>query len=272
MSFQDEEIQTMIRLGLTFCQAKVYLALARSGISTAKTISKVASVARPEVYRIMPELQKLGLAEKTITAPIKFKATPIREGIPILLDRKVKEAFELRKAARALVKNFKNNDVKTRIQEEYGQFVLIPENERVARIRRKLIETAQTSIDVVTLWKRHAHALLALEELLQKALKRGVHVRSITEKLEDEEQLAQKNEIAKAFNKYPSFQIKHVNAPIKSIVAVFDKKEVLVFTSAALGLDEASALWSTNPHLVALAENYFEYLWNGSLENEHEQQ
>jgi sugar-specific transcriptional regulator TrmB len=63
VAFQDEEVQTLTCLGLTLCQARVYLALARSGMSTAKTISKVSKVTREDIYRIMPTLQKLGLVE-----------------------------------------------------------------------------------------------------------------------------------------------------------------------------------------------------------------
>ena len=58
-----EEIQTFIRLGLTFVQSKVYLALIKAGFATIKTISKTAQLDRSEVYRGISELQRLGLVE-----------------------------------------------------------------------------------------------------------------------------------------------------------------------------------------------------------------
>ena len=40
--FKDEEIQILKGLGLTFCEAKVYLALVKLGASPVKSISKVS--------------------------------------------------------------------------------------------------------------------------------------------------------------------------------------------------------------------------------------
>ncbi|MEX2723761.1 MAG: helix-turn-helix domain-containing protein [Candidatus Freyarchaeota archaeon] len=65
MSHHDYEyIQTLTDLGLTFLQAKTYLNLAKLGKANVQTIAKASNVARQDIYRIMPSLQKLGLAEK----------------------------------------------------------------------------------------------------------------------------------------------------------------------------------------------------------------
>jgi hypothetical protein len=40
----DESVQTLVNLRLTVLQAKVYIALAKSGTSTGKTTAKVAQV------------------------------------------------------------------------------------------------------------------------------------------------------------------------------------------------------------------------------------
>jgi sugar-specific transcriptional regulator TrmB len=52
----SEYIQTLMSLGLTFLQAKVYLSLVALGKSDAKTISKASDIVREEIYRIMPYL------------------------------------------------------------------------------------------------------------------------------------------------------------------------------------------------------------------------
>lgn len=69
--------ETLKLLGFSPIQARVYLTLIRSGRSSAKALSKYANVARPDIYRIMIDFQKLGIAQKTITTPIMFEATPI---------------------------------------------------------------------------------------------------------------------------------------------------------------------------------------------------
>ena len=74
-----ETIDTLIKLGLTLNQARIYVACstARKPV-TAKEISKLTDITRQDVYRILPALQKAGLLEKNITAPAMFKATPLK--------------------------------------------------------------------------------------------------------------------------------------------------------------------------------------------------
>jgi DNA-binding MarR family transcriptional regulator len=56
--FQDQNTQTLIALGLTILEARVYLALAKAGKATiAATLSKTLKVGRPDVHRTLAKLQ-----------------------------------------------------------------------------------------------------------------------------------------------------------------------------------------------------------------------
>jgi len=85
---QDEHIQALMGFGLTLLQAKIYLNLVKLEKADVKTLSKASNVARQDIYRIMLTLQKLGLTEKIIAKPTMYKATPIKEGLSILLQNK----------------------------------------------------------------------------------------------------------------------------------------------------------------------------------------
>ena len=85
LASQDEITQVLTDLGLTHSQARIYFALSRSGASTAKTISTISRVAREHVYEVLPQLQDLGLVEKIIDVPSKFRALPIEEGLYLSL-------------------------------------------------------------------------------------------------------------------------------------------------------------------------------------------
>lgn len=268
MSFQDEEVQTLTRLGLTSCQARVYLALVRSGISTAKEISKDSKVTRQDVYRVMPMLQKFDLTEKIITTPTKFKAIPIQDVISILLERRTKEISELRAKTKELVKKYGENKAKTKLQEGENEFVLIPKDKAIIKKRRNAIENAQTSIDVIISWKRYLPSILANAKVIKKALKRGVKIRYITEKTEDKTVLPK---ILQAVRENPFRKARYVLTPLKILLAIYDKKGVIIITSPTLGLHKSPALWSNNPSLVALAQNHFETLWTTSLEDKQEE-
>lgn len=113
---QDEHVQTLMGLGLKFLQAKTYLALAKLGKADVKTISKASNVARQDIYRIIPTLEKLGLAEKIIANPTMYKATPIKEGLSILLQNRKEEIADLQKKTTSLINNFHANNIKINLQ------------------------------------------------------------------------------------------------------------------------------------------------------------
>ena len=262
MTFQDE-IQTLRRLGLTFNQARVYLALARSGMSTAKTISTVSKIPREDVYRLMPQLRGLGLVEKKIATPTKFKAISLEEALFVLLQRRMQETSELQTKAGELLKNFKQNVARQNLEEEETQFILIPERETALQRRRKATNNAQRSMVAVTSWKRFPGGLYTYAEEIEKALDRGVEIRFVTDQPEKEESTSK---IMAEFMKSSSFKIRYTAKPLTVIVAVYDEKEVYLVTSIGVAAQESPALWSNNHSLIELARNYFENMWNTASE------
>lgn len=265
LAFQDE-VQTLRRLGLTLDQARVYLTLARSGASTVKTISIVSRIPREDVYRIMPKLQKLGLVEKEITAPAVFKASPIEETLLSLVQRRIEETSELQTKAMEMLRNFKQNSARENVEEEEAQFVLIPGREASLQRRRKKTSNAQRSIVAVTSWNRFPRGLYTYAEEVKKALDRGVEIRFVTDKPESQDSIPK---VMANLMKNPSFKIRYTTTPIAAIIAVYDEKEVYLFTSAPTDSAESPALWSNNPSLLKLAQKYFEIMWSTSYEIKH---
>ena len=264
----QHDIQVLIRLGLTCCQAKVYLALVQSGTSTVKSISEVSKVARPDIYSIMDKLQKLALAEKIIDTPVRFKANPIQEGISILLNHKIKNVSEASQEAKELIKKFKGREAKKESQEDEKQFVLVPKKEAAFSRRRKQIEAALTSIDAIGTFNRLRPLAFAFQEVTKKALERGVKIRVITEKPENENE---RSEIIQDFEKNPSFKLRYIlNSPL-AVVTIYDGKEILVTTSALTDLGESPALWSNNPSLLAMINDFYEIMWITAIENQQEE-
>ena len=260
-------VRILIRLGLTLCQAKVYIALAQSGTSTAKTISKVSMVARPDIYRIMLKLQELGLAEKVIITPTKFKATPIQEVITILMDQKTKETYELRLETKEFLKKFKT-EVKPTIQAEENQFILIPRKKAAINKRKKEIDATKKSIDCLISFKRLESTAKTCIAERKKALERGVKIRVVTEKPENEKSIPK---IIQDFNKYPSFRVRYLLDPPSAILTIYDRKELLITTSAKPDRGESPALWSNNPSLLSVINDFYEILWITAMENPHEE-
>jgi sugar-specific transcriptional regulator TrmB len=254
-----ETIDTLIELGLTLNQARIYVALLQSEKSvTAKEISKITNITRQDIYRILPALHKAGLLEKTITAPTMFKATPLKLGISILIKNKTAQHNELMEKAN---KMSDESWLKQSILEDEPEFILIPGNEAVVQKINNSIRATQTSLDIVTSKKRLPRAMLEFFDARLNALKRGVKIQVVTERLPLTNADMEKIMLAE---KKAGVVVKFMRTLPSVLLLLFDKKQVMIITSAT-GTLETSALWSNNPCIIALSTSYFERLWNSAI-------
>ena len=104
---RDKDTEILMNFGLSFLQAKLYLNLPSLKKADVKTISKASNIARQDVYRIMPSLERMGLAAKILDGSTFYEAVPIKEGCAILLHNKKEECVDLeKKIAVFLLDNF----------------------------------------------------------------------------------------------------------------------------------------------------------------------
>ena len=99
MVVSNNHPEDLIALGLSGSQAKVYLALLKNGTSSVREVAKTASISRPDTYRSIISLEELGIVERIITNPTKFKPLPLKETLSILVSQKEKQFSDLRKKA-----------------------------------------------------------------------------------------------------------------------------------------------------------------------------
>jgi sugar-specific transcriptional regulator TrmB len=251
--------ETLTELGLTHNQARIYVALLSSDrLLTAKEISIITNITRQDVYRILPLLQNIGLAEKSITAPTMFKATPLKLGVSILMENKMLQYNALFDKAKKL--STENENKRQQLTEEQPEFILIPGNHAVIQKINTLTGNVQSSLDIVTSRKRFPRAVFEFFDSRMQSLKRGVKIRCVSEKLpsinESMEEIIAIEEQAGAVTRF-------LSALPPALITLVDEKEVLIITSVSGNL-ETSALWSNNPSLVALAKIYFENLWESA--------
>lgn len=96
--------------------------------------------------------------------------------------------------------------------------------------------------------------------ILEKAMKRGVRVRWITEN-HKEDKKADKE--LKILTKYPLFEIRFVQPPIPIRILVYDQQDAIMGISYA-SEDWVNSLWSNNKMFVEVLVNYHEQLWNNA--------
>lgn len=252
-----EVIQTLMHLGLTCSEATIYLTLVKLRKSGAKKIANMANIARPDVYRIMPCLEQLGLAEKILAKPIEYKATPLKNGYQILLQNKSQEFIELKDKTIDLIENTNDTIDKGTLPDEEQNFVLI--SSKTLHQKNVALECAKTrySLDVIDKWGGLWFQIFYRHQIHIKALKRGVKIRIITEKHDGF--LADK--IPVLLNNNPLFEIRYITSPIPIRAEIYDGKKVDMSTKPANDTEVTPSLWSNNQQFVKLMTAYFEETW-----------
>jgi len=258
-----EDLQTLIDLGLTLLQAKLYLVLVQIGTANVRTISQVSKVARPDVYRTLYKLQELGLIEKVVDKTAKFNAIPPDSALTILVHRRTMKCEELKSKIKYLRTKLKNRNNINSYRNE-SNFVIIPSQEALIKTLQKSIENTQKSICVATSYKRLKYACYRLSGVLEKAWTRGVMGRAIIEETGKKQM-----ETIQACWRSPSAEIRCLRVVPKTVMAMYDKKEVFIFINPEADLKDSPALWSNDGSLVGIAEHYFEAMWNKARDVKH---
>ena len=259
-----QKLQVLIDLGLTTAQAKVYLALVQNGTSTAKTISEVSNVPRPEVYLSMGKLRKKGLVQMVIAKPSKYRATPANPAIGSLLQAKIRENQELQAKATTLIKEVGCKNGKELSAKE-TEFLLIPKSKALIYKITEGIKNAEKSIYGVSSWEKWSCCFHNLAEEWKKAVKSGVEIRLVTDRPEKLLRLPDFLEWVSSKN-YANFSLSCISDTVQVSTMIFDLKQMFINTLEKGGLADAPALWSSNPCIMVVTQNYFESMWSKSSE------
>lgn len=256
----EEAIQIFIDLGLTYVQAKLYLTLAKFANSggDVKRICRDSGVVRQDIYRVMPTLQKLGLAEKIIAKPTMYRGIPLEKGFSMLLNRKTSGFTELKKKAKVTFNKIEAASMENGSPQESAEFIITSERGLFIAKVKEDIERTKANIDIVYAKERMSSISFHAAEQLEKAMKRGVKVRALTSKIEGK--TLDKN--IQALKNNSNFEIRLAEQIAVGLI-IFDKNEVNVRIASTI----VPSLWTNNRNVAKLAEAYFDDLWEKAEPN-----
>lgn len=262
MSVKDNAILTLTQLGLTFLESKVYIILCKYGKLSTKEISKFGKMAQSDVYRVVKSLQHKGLIQKQIQKPAIYKATPFKTGSAFLLERKKSNYDKLERKIEQLNLQFKENSTKPRIDEE-SEFLMVPKRENIVKKINEAIDRSKKRVDLCLTWQRFYNGMThAFAESSEKAWARGVQFRIVLEA--PQETLLQKK--AEEFcRKSPMCSIRFIPSSPKTVMGLYDEKEVFIVVKPNEGLFQSPALWSSNQSLITALQECFDLLWLTSM-------
>ncbi len=262
MFIKEDDVQTLVDLGLTPREARVFLVLAKSGLtaSTVNTLTKVVKLPRQDAYKILNELQRLGLVEKRVSTPTKFVAVPIQEVCSILLNRRKQRTADLLQRTETMTRNFQETLATEVVDDWDPNLSLISEGEAFVQKIKKSVESARESIDVISP-RKALQELFYLSETMQKAMERGAQIRFLVGNPEpDVSQL----EPFQALIENSSFSIRTVPNHTAVRFGIYDKRAISILLSPEADFSKSALLWTDCTSLIATYQEYFELLWSAA--------
>ena len=257
--FEDEDVETLVKLGLHSAQAKIYLTLLALGASDVKRVAQSAGIDRGEAYRQIEILLEKGLIEKIIDIPNKFKPMLLNEAIKVLVQQKNRENAEIAQKVKVLLEKEFNAD---QLSEEDSKISIIPGDysRRQLPIRYEYLQKEEvwyTQIEVVpfciNLW----------DETFKKAFARGIKLRAIAELNEPTKEIL--TVVSSYAKENPNFLIRFDNPVLLTTFAIYDNKEMTMYPDRKRGSIGRQVLRTTNPVLIEIFKDYFELRWNNAL-------
>jgi sugar-specific transcriptional regulator TrmB len=263
MLIRDQQLQVLTKLGLTVCQAKIYLTLVKHGKCTAFSISKYSKSPREYIYQTLPSLEKLGLIEKEISRPTMFKAVPIQVGMSFLMEQRKKENCSLENQAKKIIQEF--GKYKEETQSEFDDKILV-----ISGKKRKMWQTinevknSRRNIKGISSYETLFSWLFIQEELYSEALDRGLDVRFIVDQSELNIEIPKVVDNLKTKSK---FGLRFVRDNPRVHLGIYDGKRGYISSCSSKTLTGAPIYQTRNPCMISLMNAYFEVLWITAMEN-----
>jgi sugar-specific transcriptional regulator TrmB len=252
----SEGVEVLSGLGLSTRQARVYLTLLKLGDVAARVVSDFTGIERQEVYRIVGELERLGLVKRCLTLPNVFSALPAAEGVELLIERRLDDLNHMTK--RAI--NFTNKLSQTPLNPcdaalSFGEVLEATRGKRL----QSAIEASQHRVQAVVGAGQFRQLCFHYEEALLGAIERGVMVEVLSE-MPPVHCLPQW--VKDAMVKYPNFKFKSTPESPSAAFVVFDGTQAVIVQNPNSSLTKGPQLWTTHPALVAPCQAYFWEKWD----------
>jgi sugar-specific transcriptional regulator TrmB len=208
---------------------------------------------------LLGELAEKGLIEKIIAKPAKYRAIPLADGLKELLRRRQEETDKLQKEAEWISKAAEAFPV---VNEEDGEFRVLPNREPIIRMSREFFLTAKSSVDLMN----EAQEILRLHELHVEpkkiALKNGVQIRELVGKSASEVDLPPA--LLNLAKTNPLFILRMLDAPSTVRLMIKDSKEIFFATTCKPNIFSQPFFWTNNPILVQIVQQWYNGVWESA--------
>jgi len=264
----EEVAKDLASFGLTGNQARVYVALTQLRIAPVSKIAQLSKIRREEIYRMMPKLEKLGLVEKALGKPIKYRSIPPKRALSILLEHEQEKAnkkiAELTQMQKRLFEQLKSVEVDKEVEEE-PRFVLISDRDQALRKIVEVLQKAKKEFSIVSSDYDFRFGYAYIADVFRKVLGNGVKARIVLEVNEIDAMTMKMLSEVEVFKDVA--EVKHAGN-LTSHMIIVDNTEILVGTFLRPTEEKHFDLWTDSPAYVDAMKMFFDRIWQDSVDIE----
>lgn len=252
---------------MTLNQARIYVALLKLGVVPVIRITELSGVRREEVYRTLGQLEKRGMVERFIGKPLRFRALPLEQTLPAILEQR-RQKFELtfsklQSREGDLIKTVRTlkREAVVEEKEEIG-FVPITDGNHALRKIVDMIKRTRKQLLVSLSIHDLKYGYLTYTDPLKHIIQKGATVQILTE-IKETDALTLKilDEIMKLKGEV---EVRHMNN-LPSQITIIDNKEAIVGSFVFPPTDKHVSLWTDDPSFVKTVTRFFYDSWSVSV-------
>jgi sugar-specific transcriptional regulator TrmB len=235
-------------------------------VASIREISIASEIRREEIYRMLPDLEKMGLIEKILGKPLNIKAIPVEVTLSLLIERVKKSAQDrlssLDEKKEMIITDFNTIKFLPQLEAREANFSLVKNRDVIIAKGVSMLNDIKKEMNIVTSldgFRVFLHLFGDYEEIIKKVQTKGVKSRIIlnTRKYD--------NTILSEYKKYSKFlDLKYSNERLNNYMTI-DDNEALISTTAEPFIENTPYLWTDDKNLVKTLNTNFERAWNASF-------
>ncbi len=251
----NEDIQTLVDLGLTYRESKIFLTLSLLGRATINNLSSAAKMDRANVYRVVNQLRELKIVQVLITNPKTFEALPLNDPVQLLLDGKKKKYKNAEYKAQKFLRRYKQNR-RAPANSKESQLILIPGGKLTLRKIEELVNSTKETHEGILYLRDIRERIDFFHALFKKLIFNNVKIRLLVS-CENKEGM---DEIFESLQN-KNLEIRINDAKPQDTFSIWDKKSVFLTIKPKISEPMTDGLFINNFAIVGLIQEYFELKW-----------
>ncbi len=257
---QEDFVKKISEFGLSTNQAKVYLSIIQAGSISAGNISKVSSLHRQDIYKILPILEKKGLITKTIGKPCKIQAIPLETALHQLI---ISEKEKSCKKIAALESNLNNLVESLKVEpqiEDDAHFTLLTTNESIRNRADLSIHVLKKEAKIAANKQLMLGPLTRMQEIIDVLTKKPIKVSVLVTPVENVETVVKSVETLQ--HKKSKIEVKFTSKSSLKNYIILDRKEVWIASEQKTESGFPCILWTNDKNIVQIYDENFDMNWN----------